>query len=226
MTLAHWITHTEASLMKKKLLSVAACVALVGMGAVAAGVLYHFNPHSAINYTSLARNYIRTWLAPPGVITSEMNAAYHDAEAPVQAPASAVSSNAATDWPSYNQTLTSERFSKLDAINTTNVSNLKVLCTYDTKQYTNFESGLIMVNGALVGTSEFDIFSIDPATCAENWRTREDVHPSYYSTNRGAAYLDGTLFRGLQDGRVVAYDFKTGKRLWQTAIADPNLSSS
>ena len=34
-----------------------------------------------------------------------------------------------------------------------------------------------MVEGALIGTTDFDIFSIDPATCAENWRTHEDVPP-------------------------------------------------
>jgi len=33
--------------------------------------------------------------------------------------------------------------------------------------------------------------------------------------------MDGRLFRGTQDGRVLAYDFKTGKRLWATAIANP-----
>jgi outer membrane protein assembly factor BamB len=38
--------------------------------------------------------------------------------------------------------------------------------------------------------------------------------------NRGAAYLDGLLFRGTEDGRVLAYDFKTGKRVWETTIAD------
>jgi alcohol dehydrogenase (cytochrome c) len=27
------------------------------------------------------------------------------------------------------------------------------------------------------------------------------------------------LFRGTTDGRVLAYDFKTGKRLWETTIA-------
>ena len=36
-----------------------------------------------------------------------------------------------------------------------------------------------------------------------------------------AAYLDGRLFRGTLDGRILAYDFKTGKRLWETTIADP-----
>ena len=100
------------------------------------------------------------------------------------------------------------------------------MCTYDTGQYAAFESGLIMVDGALIGTTEFDIFSLDPATCAENWRTHEDYPPSLLPANRGAAYLDGMLFRGTQDGRVLAYDFKTGKRLWETTIADVKLGES
>jgi alcohol dehydrogenase (cytochrome c) len=78
-------------------------------------------------------------------------------------PAEAPMPNATTgDWPSYNKTLTSERYSQLSQINTKNVSKLKVLCTYDTNQYSSFESGLIMVNDALIGTTEFDIFSLDP----------------------------------------------------------------
>ena len=34
------------------------------------------------------------------------------------------------------------------------------------------------------------------------------------------------LFRGTQDGRVLAYDFKTGKRMWETTIADPKRGES
>ena len=33
--------------------------------------------------------------------------------------------------------------------------------------------------------------------------------------------MDGRLFRGTQDGRVLAYDFQTGKRVWAATIADP-----
>ena len=40
--------------------------------------------------------------------------------------------------------------------------------------------------------------------------------PAHLKVNRGAAYLDGLLFRGTEDGRVLAYDFKTGKRVWAT----------
>ena len=57
----------------------------------------------------------------------------------------------------------------------------------------------------------------------QNWRTHEVYPPSLLPANRGAAYMDGILFRGTQDGRVLAYDFKTGKRIWETAIADATL---
>lgn len=133
----------------------------------------------------------------------------------------------ADDWPSYNKTLTSERYSPLNQINRQNVGKLRVLCTYDTRQYTSFEDGPIVVNGALIGTTEHDIFSLDPANCHENWRTHEDYTPaSLLAVNRGAAYLDGLLFRGTEDGRVLAYDVKTGKRVWETTVGDPKLGES
>jgi alcohol dehydrogenase (cytochrome c) len=163
------------------------------------------------------RGAVLSLLAPVGVVATETNPDYKS----VVAPAPAVHASATTaDWPSYNKTLTSERFSDLSQINTKNVAKLKVLCTYDTWRLTSFETGMIMVEGALVGTTEFDIFSIDPATCAENWRTHEEYPAYVLPTNRGAAYLEGRLFRGTDDGRVLAYDFKTGKRLWETTIAD------
>jgi alcohol dehydrogenase (cytochrome c) len=86
---------------------------------------------------------------------------------------------------------------------------------------------LLEVNGALIAVTEYDIFSIDPTNCHQNWRTHEDYVPaSPQGVNRGAAYMDGQLFRGTQDGRVLAYDFKTGKRLWATSIADPKKGES
>jgi alcohol dehydrogenase (cytochrome c) len=76
-----------------------------------------------------------------------------------------------------------------------------------------------MVNGAIIGTTAGDIFSIDANTCQEKWRIHEDYKPaSLLSVNRGAAYLDGRLFRGTQDGRVLAYDAATGRKLWSTQL--------
>jgi glucose dehydrogenase len=129
-------------------------------------------------------------VAPPGTTTTESNAAYKGAGAVAPSPLAEAASAAANagDWPSYNRTLTSERYSPLSQINTKNVGKLKVLCTYDVNQFAAFETGLIMVDNALIGTTEFDIFSLNPATCAENWRTHED-YPLPFCRPTGAPLI-------------------------------------
>jgi alcohol dehydrogenase (cytochrome c) len=201
--------------------------AIVVLGAIAGGVVYlYWNQFVPI--AALAINYARYLSAPAGTIETETAPGQNVAAAPAT-PAQPVASAGAVggDWPSYNKTLTSNRFSPLSEITSSNADKLKVLCTYDTGQYTGFTSGLLEVNGALIFVTEYDIFSIDPATCKENWRTHEDYQPATpQGVNRGAAYLDGMLFRGAQDSRVLAYDFKTGKRLWATTIGDPKKGES
>jgi alcohol dehydrogenase (cytochrome c) len=190
--------------------------AIVLVGIVAAGIVYFFFWNQAVPIAAMAINYVRYWSAPPGTLETE--AAPNQTGA---APLPASTPPEAGDWPSYNKTLTSNRFSGLDQINKNNAGKLKVLCTYDTGQYTGFTSGLLEVNGALIFDTEYDIISIDPATCKEIWRTHEDYAPATpQGVNRGPAYLDGMLFRGTQDGRVLAYDLKTGKRIWETTIGD------
>jgi alcohol dehydrogenase (cytochrome c) len=140
--------------------------------------------------------------------------------------AAASSSAAQSDWPSYNRNLTSERYSTLDEINTRTVGGLKVVCTYDTGQETGFQTGLVQVDRALFATTEQDTVSINPDTCRENWRTHEEIPHSTLKVNRGVAVLDGRVFRGTSDGRVLAYGEATGKRLWATTIADPSIGET
>src|SRR5262249_36090144 len=135
-------------------------------------------------------------------LTTETNAAYKGA-APPAAAAGTAPAAAAGDWPSYNKTLTSERFSSLSQINTQNVAKLKVLGSYDTRQFTSFETGPIMVEGALIGRTEFDIFSLDPATCAENWRTHED-YPGLHSADEPGRGLPGRYAVSRDRGRAGA----------------------
>ena len=174
-------------------------------------------------------NYAETLHAAPGMTSTELASGGSPVVAiPLASTATATSATAGNaDWPSYNKTLTSERFSNLTQINTGNAARMKVLCTYDTKQRTSFETGPLVVNGMLIATTEFDIFALDPTNCQEKWRTHEDYKPaSLLAVNRGAAYLDGMLFRGTEDGRVLAYDFGTGKRLWSTTVADAAIGES
>jgi alcohol dehydrogenase (cytochrome c) len=193
-------------------------------GMVSAGTLYVAFPVAMTTYGGMGLNFLKTLSTPAGTVSTEANPAYKAIEVAARSapPADSAWPNAAAgDWPSYNRTPTSQRYSPLDQINTKNASQLKVLCTYDIGEFTSFESNLITVQGALIGTTEYDIFSLNPSTCAENWRTHLDYPGALLPSNRGAAYMDGMLFRGTQDARVLAFDFKTGKQLWEMRIADP-----
>ena len=55
-----------------------------------------------------------------------------------------------------------------------------------------------------------------PRPASRNGGCAKRVHPSGLRVNRGAAYLDGRLFRGTGEGDVLAYDAATGKKLWST----------
>ncbi len=124
------------------------------------------------------------------------------------------------DWPSYNNILTSERFATLDSIDSKNVSGLKVRCSFDSGEQTSFQTGLVEVDGALFAATEHDTFSIDANNCRLNWRAHGEFASGPLKVNRGVAWLDGRVFRGTVDGRVIAYAAKSGKPLWSTPIAD------
>jgi alcohol dehydrogenase (cytochrome c) len=194
---------------------------LIVLGGLA---LLFFNGLSPVGALGLVLNTFASANNPTGSAVVEVRG--ETAPTSAGAATAAVGTNAqspdAGSWPSYNRTLTSQRYSPLSQINAQTVHGLKVLCSYDTHVREAFETGPLLVDGALIGTTAFDIFSIDPSNCRENWRTHEAYKsPTPLLVNRGAAYLEGRLFRGTLDGRVLAYDFKTGKQLWATTIADP-----
>src|SRR5262245_15520156 len=124
-------------------------VALAVIGAVVGGALYLALPVQMSTIGGLTRNYILSLGAPAGTSATETNPAYKES-APSSAAAAPAAAGATTgDWPSYNRTVESDRLSPLADINTKNVNQLKVLCTYDVGEYVAFETGLIMVNDAL-----------------------------------------------------------------------------
>lgn len=134
--------------------------------------------------------------------------------------------SAGSDWPSYNDTLTSERHSPLREIDAAHVQGLQILCTFETGESGGFQTGLIEVGGTLFGTTEKDTFALDPSTCRVRWRVHEEFVSGFLKVNRGIAWEAGRLFRGTRDGRVISYDAGTGRKLWQTQITDPRLGDA
>lgn len=179
---------------------------------------------SLLTIAGMALNTVRSANNPAGTLAVEINPSTPMVDAPATAPVADATPDAvaAGEWPSYNRTLTSARYSPLNRISRGNVQKLKIVCTYDTGLHESFETAPIVVDGALIFTSATDTYSIDPGTCRENWHARDHYKmTTALITNRGAAFLDGRVFRGTLNGRVLAYDARTGKKLWDTTIADP-----
>src|SRR5271165_2252790 len=101
------------SLTQKKLLIIAGV--LVVAGAAIGGVLYVAFPVQISTIAGLTRNYFITLGSPAGTTSTEMNPAYQSPVAGAPAgPADATSTGGATeDWPSYNRTVNSQRYSQL-----------------------------------------------------------------------------------------------------------------
>jgi alcohol dehydrogenase (cytochrome c) len=141
--------------------------------------------------------------------------------------ATATASVADGDWPGYNRTLDGQRYSPLNQINAQNVAGLKQVCTYDMGEASNFQSGLVVAANAMYVTTETQTVALDPATCAVKWKVQFDKPAAEgLRVNRGVAYADGRLFRGYNDGTVVALDASNGQKLWASKIADPAKSES
>ena len=116
--------------------------------------------NSLVPVVATGVNIVRHWGAATGTLVIERSAGPAQVIVASSAP---VASSANADWPSYNRTLTSERDSSLAQINSNTVQQLSVLCSYDTGECTSFQTEPIAVEGALIGTTEHAIFSLDPA---------------------------------------------------------------
>jgi len=126
------------------------------------------------------------------------------------------------DWASYDRDYIGDRYSPLDEIKTDNVTHLQEICTYDSGIKTSFETGPVVVGGTLYFTTLDTTFAIDPEICKLRWKHTEPLTEAErlgLGVNRGVAFADGKIFRGYDDGNVVAIDAKSGKAVWSTTIA-------
>ena len=131
------------------------------------------------------------------------------------------------DWPSYNRTLAGDRYAPQTAVTPATARQLHRICSYDIGRQTSFQTGPVVIDDTIFVTTDFDTIAIDGATCQQKWRTTESYTAGGpLKVNRGAAVAGGRAFRGTQDGRVLAYDASTGKRIWEATIADPALAET
>lgn len=127
----------------------------------------------------------------------------------------------------YSQT----RFYPSRQINTDNVSNLRPAWIFQTEIVDSLETSPIVVNGVMYVTTSFNhVYALNARTGEQIWHHKHNMGPvtTYCCgpNNRGVAVHGDRLFMGTLDAKLVALDAKTGKQLWETQIAEPELGYS
>jgi glucose dehydrogenase len=114
-------------------------------------------------------------------------------------------------WLSYNNGLHGQRYSPLKQINTGNAARLGTVCRVQIDGPGSFHAGLIVEGSTIFTATPRETVALDATTCAPRWRyTYRAEEGSCGGSSRGVALLDGRIFRGTCDGRLIALDAATG----------------
>jgi glucose dehydrogenase len=132
------------------------------------------------------------------------------------------------DWPSFGRDLTSQRFSPLNQINTSNVKQLKEAWTVHTGVKSTFQATPIVQNGIMYVSLPFNgVVALNAKTGQEIWRYKHNKRPDWKMccgpANRGVAVSDGKVFMGTVDARLVALDASTGKKVWDIDVVEGSI---
>jgi alcohol dehydrogenase (cytochrome c) len=132
----------------------------------------------------------------------------------------------AEEWITVNKDYSSQRYVALDQINPGTVGALKQVCEAQLHEPSSFSSGMLMVGRTIYVSTLRATYAVDAATCDVRWRHVLQLGKTANVSSRGLGYLDGMVVRGTADGRVLAFDAKTGTVLWDVVGADPTQNES
>lgn len=137
----------------------------------------------------------------------------------------------AKDWLISNGSYAQTRYYPGTQVNTTNVSKLKPVFVFQTAVLESMETAPIVVDGVMFLTTSYNhVYAIDAVTGKEFWHYKHKMGSVTTfccgPNNRGVAVSGGRLYMGTLDSKLVALDAKTGKLIWETQIADPELGYS
>ena len=143
------------------------------------------------------------------------------------AAAEAADSAPGAQWLTVNNRLDGQRFSPLKQITPANAAQLSEVCRVQIDGPTTFHAGLVVADGVIYTDTGLETVAIDATTCAVRWKyTYEPDEDRYSPSNSGLALMDGRIFRGTGDARLIALDASTGKLLWKDVIGNPRLGES
>ena len=135
------------------------------------------------------------------------------------------------NWLTYSGTTMSQRYSLLTQMTPANVKNLEQQWVFQAQSLEKFEATPLVVDGVLYTVQPpNDIVALDAQTgriyWAYSYRPSPQARLCCGRVNRGLAILGDSLFMGTIDGHLVAVNAKSGRLIWDAALARPEAGYS
>jgi PQQ-dependent dehydrogenase (methanol/ethanol family) len=149
--------------------------------------------------------------------------------APVDAARIVAADKEPGNWLTHGRTYSEQRFSPLTGISVENVKNLSLEWSYDVNVRNSkaLESTPIVVDGVLYFTTTFsNVVAVEAKTGRKLWEFDPKVDGGINGraccgpVNRGVAVWKDKVYLGAYDGRLIALDARSGKKVWETWTVD------
>jgi alcohol dehydrogenase (cytochrome c) len=133
--------------------------------------------------------------------------------------------NEPQNWLTYSGSTMSQRYTTLSDITPENVKNLELQWQFQARSLEKFEATPLVVDGILYTVqAPNNVVALDAATGRIYWTyafvPSRAARPCCGQVNRGLAILGDTLFMGTIDAHLIAIDAKSGKPIWNVAVAN------
>jgi alcohol dehydrogenase (cytochrome c) len=129
------------------------------------------------------------------------------------------------DWPTYNGDPGGNRYSKLTAIDKTNVAQLAPKWMFPLPNVTQVENTPLVVEGIMYVSSANECWALDAGTGRLLWhyqraRTKGLAGNAAIGFNRGVASAGDRVFMLTDNAHLIALNRFNGELLWETEMAD------
>ncbi|MEP7314644.1 MAG: PQQ-dependent dehydrogenase, methanol/ethanol family [Pseudomonadota bacterium] len=148
--------------------------------------------------------------------------------------AASTTSRQDAEWATHGRDTTEQRYSPLTQVDATNVSQLGLAWFTNLAEKGGYQSTPLVLDGRMYVTTPWSkVYAFDAKTGKSLWKFDPDVPREIAGaslccniSNRGVAYWNGKIIWGTLDGRLVAVNAKTGKKIWEVQVTDPNMAYS
>ena len=126
----------------------------------------------------------------------------------------------------YGMGYQQHRYSPLNQINKSNLKRLVPVWNLSLDNNWGEQAQPLVYNGVMYVTNARATVAIDVATGKQIWKHNLEWPPETPRvvccgvSNKGAAILNGKVFRTTLDAHVIALDMKTGKEVWKSKAAE------